>query len=180
MDGVLIMDKSADLLQRYRALPDGCIRLLSLQPSANHNAKVKCYLSSARIDELPYEALSYVWGQEDPTYGILVDAEEVQMRFNLHDTLKELCLTDQPRKLWVDSICINQSDTGERNHQVRQMGAIFSSASQVIVWLGDGNENTDVAMDLFRPYQNSIPARQGALLKITVCHGSTASECSMR
>lgn len=151
------MNQSANLLQRYRALPDGCIRLLSLQPSANCDAQVECHLSPARIDERPYEALSYVWGQEDPIYGILVDAEEVHVRSNLHGALKELRLTDQPRILWVDSICINQSDIGERNHQVRQMGAIFSSATQVIVWLGEGDDDTDVAIDFVQALSKLDP-----------------------
>ncbi|KAH7129464.1 heterokaryon incompatibility protein-domain-containing protein [Dactylonectria estremocensis] len=141
------MDQSADPLQRYRALPDGCIRLLSIQPSAHRDAQVECHLSPVRIDERPYEALSYVWGQEDATHGILVDAEKVLVRSNLYGALKELRLTDQPRMLWVDSICINQSDIAERNHQVRQMGAIYSSATQVVVWLGEGDDATDVALD---------------------------------
>lgn len=40
------------------------------------------------------------------------------------------------RTLWADAICIDQTNTGERNHQVRLMKNVFSSASRVIVWLG--------------------------------------------
>jgi hypothetical protein len=38
--------------------------------------------------------------------------------------------------LWVDSLCINQSDVNERNQQVQVMSDIFSNAFQVISWLG--------------------------------------------
>ncbi|KPM42083.1 hypothetical protein AK830_g4460 [Neonectria ditissima] len=151
------MSQSANLLQRYSALPDGCIRLLSLQPSANRDAQIECHLSPARIDERAYDALSYVWGPEDVLYSILVDAEEVRVRSNLHGALKELRLTHQPRLLWVDSICINQSDIPERNQQVKQMGAIYSSAAQVIVWLGEGDDDTGVAINFVQDLSKLEP-----------------------
>jgi hypothetical protein len=140
------MDQSESVLELYRALPDGCVRLLSLQPSTDRDAQVECILKPAQVNERPYEAISYVWGQEDSVHGILVNGEEVLVRPNLYGALKELRLTHQPRTLWIDSICINQSDISERNHQVKQMGLIFSSAIQVVVWLGQGDDNTDAAM----------------------------------
>lgn len=140
------MDKSSTS-QVYGALPPGFIRLLSLQPATNRDARVECHLSPARIDERPYEALSYVWGPENPNHGILVDGEEVNVRSNLYAALKELRLKDQPRTLWIDSVCINQADINERNHQVRQMGTIYSSTNQVIIWLGEGDVETDIALD---------------------------------
>ncbi|KAH8900709.1 HET-domain-containing protein [Thozetella sp. PMI_491] len=141
------MDQSATILQRYRPLEDGCIRLLSLQPSTDSEAKVECNLAPAKIIERAYEALSYVWGQEEAIHSISVNGEAVLVRPNLYTALKELRLTDEPRILWVDSICINQLDIGERNHQVRQMGLIFSTAIQVVVWLGQGDDYTDGAID---------------------------------
>ncbi|TGO08986.1 hypothetical protein BTUL_0184g00030 [Botrytis tulipae] len=38
--------------------------------------------------------------------------------------------------LWVDAICINQSDAIEQAIQVKRMGMIYSSAETVIVWIG--------------------------------------------
>lgn len=43
----------------------------------------------------------------------------------------------RPQLLWVDALCINQTDTSERNDQVQLMGEIFSKAVRVIIWLGD-------------------------------------------
>ena len=40
--------------------------------------------------------------------------------------------------MWVDQLSIDQSQTEEPNHQVALMHAIYTSASSVIVWLGDG------------------------------------------
>lgn len=40
--------------------------------------------------------------------------------------------------IWIDQICINQQDDTERGHQIALMGEIYSSARQVLVWLGPG------------------------------------------
>jgi hypothetical protein len=39
--------------------------------------------------------------------------------------------------LWIDAICIDQENGSEKNHQVQQMGRIYSSAAETIAWLGD-------------------------------------------
>jgi hypothetical protein len=44
--------------------------------------------------------------------------------------------------LWVDALCINQEDVGERTSQVQFMGAIYTQCQQVIVYLGDNIEGT--------------------------------------
>lgn len=42
--------------------------------------------------------------------------------------------------LWVDALCINQSDDEEKGEQVQKMGRIFSASVQVVGWLGTGGE----------------------------------------
>ncbi|KAF6809796.1 heterokaryon incompatibility protein [Colletotrichum sojae] len=42
----------------------------------------------------------------------------------------------QHNLIWIDSLCINQSDTAEREQQVKLMDRIFSRAETVKVWLG--------------------------------------------
>jgi hypothetical protein len=55
---------------------------------------------------------------------------------NLTRALEDIRLDHGTRVLWVDALCINQEDTRERNHQVKQMGAIYQRAERVVVWLG--------------------------------------------
>lgn len=43
--------------------------------------------------------------------------------------------------IWVDAICIDQGSSAEKNHQVGQMGKIYSNASKVIMWLGYNNRS---------------------------------------
>jgi hypothetical protein len=40
------------------------------------------------------------------------------------------------RWIWIDALCIDQSNTTERNHQVLSMGRIYKTALEVFAWLG--------------------------------------------
>jgi hypothetical protein len=50
------------------------------------------------------------------------------------------------RILWIDAVCINQQDLGKRNHQVMQMGLIYTMSERIIVWLGPSSPKASVAM----------------------------------
>jgi len=54
--------------------------------------------------------------------------------------------------LWIDALCIDQSDAGERTHQVKIMSNIFKEASQVIAWLGPAYDSSEHAMVAISEY----------------------------
>src|SRR4051812_31986925 len=62
-----------------------------------------------------YEAVSYVWGQNLDVRKIFLNGHIVLITANLEAALRHIRLEDKPRILWVDAICINQSDVNERN-----------------------------------------------------------------
>ncbi|KAK4169730.1 hypothetical protein QBC43DRAFT_198160 [Cladorrhinum sp. PSN259] len=97
---------------------------------------IECSFETVALESAPpYEALSYAWGNEDPTVEILIDGRRFLIRPNLAYALAAL-RTTEPRLLWVDALCINQDNVHERNHQVRLMGDIYRRATTVLVWLG--------------------------------------------
>ena len=53
--------------------------------------------------------------------------------------LRSLRRCHSPRTVWVDSICINQSDPIEKSRQLEIMGHIYHYASQVVAHVGAGN-----------------------------------------
>lgn len=61
-----------------------------------------------------------------------------RVSFNGIANIDSTLLPFSPKYLWIDQICINQSDAKEKNHQVKRMALIFEQAGQVIVWLGRG------------------------------------------
>jgi hypothetical protein len=47
---------------------------------------------------------------------------------------------------WIDAICIDQSNIGERNHQVQLMRSIYSGAVEVLTWLGPAADDSVLTM----------------------------------
>ena len=113
---------------------------------------IACTLKTFDMDDprLSYTAISYAWvclrhssqckvtaeheSQGSPeTRTIYLNDHKVAVRRNLYDFLS-VC---RPQGyLWIDSICIDQDNSLERNHQVGMMGKIYAGASQTILWLG--------------------------------------------
>jgi len=62
---------------------------------------------------------------------------------NLHSFLSYFSRTNmRGEDLWVDAICINQSDENERSSQVNLMSTIYRAARRVLVWLGKEDQFT--------------------------------------
>ncbi len=109
---------------------------------------VSCQLGSVSfLDKPSYEALSYAWGEHRPCSTIYVNGLRHTVGGNLESALRHLRYRDRPRTLWVDALCINQSDIGERNSQVRFMGTIYSNSRGVLAWLGPEYNDSDLAFD---------------------------------
>ncbi|KAH7014589.1 heterokaryon incompatibility protein-domain-containing protein [Microdochium trichocladiopsis] len=111
-------------------------------------------VSQARIG---YDALSYCWGSDQYNKEIIIDRiddREVSVKLRIGDdlfsALRSMRLSLHQRSLWVDQICINQSDLAERASQVMLMSQIYASATNVIVWLGDLDTDTEEDMSVLR------------------------------
>jgi hypothetical protein len=96
-----------------------------------------------------YVALSYVCGTDQPS--IPIDCGNgtlpVLVTKNCHAALRRLRKTSRKRTLWIDALCINQQDKDERGYQVAMMKDIYSNASRVYIWLGEGTDRSDYALD---------------------------------
>jgi hypothetical protein len=83
-----------------------------------------------------YQHLYYMVGGPRLPEQIQCDGVEVTIGGELHAALKHMRDRDKSRKLWVDALCINQSDTAERNEHVKMMAMIYAKATGVRIWLG--------------------------------------------
>ena len=54
------------------------------------------------------------------------------------------------RVLWVDAVCINETDDQEKEHQIQYMFEIYSLANRVVVWLGESVDGSDAALEHLR------------------------------
>lgn len=130
------------------SLPNREIRILILQP-LSQGTPIQCTVETiSLLSRSSYEALSYVWGDASIRQTITFNDAPFSVTQNLAIALHHLRLPNRPRRLWVDAICINQSDIKERNEQVTLMGEIYSMAKPVLVWLGETFEGCEEAFDL--------------------------------
>ena len=143
----------------YQPLADGYIRLVEVL-SDTIDAPLRCKIFQCSLNDAPslnYEALSYVWGPQEPLFDLLCgEAKPRVLRIgpNLSDALLHLrfhpSINTNPRRLWIDRICINQDDIEERASQVQLMHAIYRRCRQGLVWLGMDEPNTEEAFECAR------------------------------
>ncbi|KAF5636720.1 heterokaryon incompatibility protein [Fusarium tjaetaba] len=123
------------------------IRLVRVLPPSPHDTRLSLDLRHGYIEDGTYSALSYVWGDASEQQYILVNRVLFRIRRNLYQALMQLRSNGVTGWLWIDSICIQQKNIDEKSYQVGMMREIFSSASRVYSWLGEGTLSTDAAMD---------------------------------
>lgn len=143
---------------RHRSLSQPTnIRLLKLLPAQSFWSPLECTLTeSDRSPSTQYEALSYVWGKQSPSVTILLDGIGFSVGENLEGALRQLRpRIGTPRVMWIDAICIDQTNMQERAQQVSQMDDIYRSAAGVVVWLGP---ETNLTSALFRSVLYQSPA----------------------
>ena len=154
----------------YHPLAEGCIRLVEVFCDTT-DAPLRCRIFTFRLEHAllrPFEALSYVWGPQEPLYDLLcndVKTRVLRIGPNLHNALLHLrCLPSMNihlRLIWIDRICINQDDAEERASQVLLMGSIYRGCRQTLVWLGREDPNTKKAFECARYiHENNLGRRE--------------------
>ncbi|KAI3333872.1 HET-domain-containing protein [Ustulina deusta] len=108
-----------------------------------------------------YEVLSYARGSPEKREVIEVEVSKTTAKrvfptsffrrklpitHNLALALRHTRFCDRPRTLWVDTICIGQSNAQERSTQVQRMGEIYSLATGVVAWLGPSFADSSLAL----------------------------------
>lgn len=88
-----------------------------------------------------FEALSWTWGEQvDTEAAWVLDGEgnrsAYRLRQNLAQAMRYLRQASQPRRMWIDSIFIDQENKNEQGDQVLRMKDIYRLADRVVIWLG--------------------------------------------
>lgn len=186
----LLLDTQAMELYQYRRLKepeDGSvnIRLLKLFRGAfdddiyvavdEHSLE----LSGTSQNQQPkinvvWFALSYTWGDLQDCSKVTVrsvrtsdgvarhapDESYIPVTKNLIEALRHVRCDYDERFLWVDAICIDQSDDDEalreRAWQVQAMHHIYAQATGVIIWLGTEADDSTYALESLHKLGSSI------------------------
>jgi hypothetical protein len=103
------------------------IRLLELLPGVK-GSPLSCNITEVqRANNPKYEALSYAWGELNFSHTLedITTSTHLSITVNLYNAFQAIRYEHTSRILWVDAICINQSDVKEKGHQVASMGKIY-------------------------------------------------------
>ena len=101
----------------------------------------------------PYDALSWCWKTYEgdvnaPLVPIHIYHHDRPYKFDVSINLGAALKALRGRgilRIWIDSICIDQSNLEERSNQVQLMSRIYGQASCIYVWLGDAKNDSDEA-----------------------------------
>lgn len=146
------------------------IRLLYFHPGLRAD-DLECDIRVVSLtclrEGIPYAAVSYAW--EDGAWFpednleikdiIWCKGDPLTISASLGRALQNLRDEDDLSPLWVDKICIDQSDNLEREQQIRHMGCIYGNAERVAVWLGDSNGYTKSVWKLLHKARLFLPYR---------------------
>lgn len=135
-------------------LNDRCIRVLHLSPSSpKDNTDLHGSLEVVDLSTHPkYHALSYCWGDKPADSQVLpiikIDSTtsssttSISLWPNCHAAIRALLHNSLTRTIWIDALCINQSERKEgkeeREKQIPLMMEVYGGAEKVWIWLGAG------------------------------------------
>jgi len=141
------------------------IRLLDLLP-ATPSGNLRCELKRVTIGNTPpFVSLSHVWGSGKSDRLMRLESgcgtKDIQISQNLESLLVGLLChnsTTAPQlwngssrlPMWVDMVCINQSDVGEKASQIPLMRDIYSEARSVIIWINEYDSHLRYAFHFLR------------------------------
>ncbi|KAI1749089.1 heterokaryon incompatibility protein-domain-containing protein [Xylaria castorea] len=133
------------------------IRVLVVEPGS-YDGPIHCSFdyatlkaNSSTVSLSNFDALSYCWDNSPGNSYILLDpnfrtgasmpwkGRQFAVGRNVETGLRRLRQEDKGMRIWIDAICINQMDFEERAQQVSIMSLIYSYATTVHIWLGEGN-----------------------------------------
>ncbi|KAK5169173.1 uncharacterized protein LTR77_006482 [Saxophila tyrrhenica] len=157
---------------------DGEFRLLELQPGSGEDM-ITCTMRSTSLAEQPvcqYETISYCWGDLAPEARLELDGNELIIPASAVAALRRVRLPDRTRLLFLDVLCIDQTNLEERAQQVSIMNDIYSSSAGNLIYLGEEDTSTGPAVRTIRLLYDEILHETDNLVAL----GSTVADPDTR
>jgi hypothetical protein len=110
-------------------------------------------------ENLEYDAVSYVWGSAPASVTVMCNNKPLAITPTALEMLHYLHRYQAKaawQKIWIDAICINQTDQEEKSTQIPLMRDIYSRAATVIVWMGPATSESDSFFTEFQDVRNKL------------------------
>ena len=143
------------------------IRILTLAPGIYSDTLQGSFeVENLDYDDIHYTAFSYTWSGPIGERTIQIGQAPLKITKNLAAALRHFRGPVRPKKIWVDAICINQSDDEEKGFQVALMGDIYRNASRTWIWLGEESDDSDTAIEYIVSFRDLLSVPKLNYLKI--------------
>ncbi|KAK0644001.1 heterokaryon incompatibility protein-domain-containing protein [Cercophora newfieldiana] len=162
---------AADAPFQYQPLPPAAelgrtppfTRIIRLASAPNHDDPLIAALELVDVSNTtPYEALSYTWGTDPPSDYLWLSDIPLPIKPNLEAALRSLRLPNMVRRLWVDAVCIDQSNVDEKSRQIQYMRLVYKHSARVIVWLGLKTPGVEQAFEIASRFSAAMDELEGA------------------
>jgi hypothetical protein len=135
-------------LYSYKPLLHGYMRLLYLLPGTSESLLQAVLNHIACNYAGTYQALSYVWGSSVRDKELVTPNGIIPITTSLHKALIALRQSDQAIMVWVDAVCINQSDYSVKAQQIRLLPEIFQACECTYAFLSEGDLAINQALEM--------------------------------
>ncbi|UPL00616.1 hypothetical protein LCI18_011550 [Fusarium solani-melongenae] len=114
-----------------------------------------------------------------PATGSLFQSPPTSMR------LFSVCACEPSREasrysyIWIDQICIDQSNLKERNAQVALMRRIYKQAQKCLVWLGGDDKFSETGLETMARLWNMTPEMTSKFAKARIFEAGTYEKIGM-
>lgn len=125
------------LLRIPATTSNASIEELDSQSTSPNQESYEIVITSLDNCEHIYQAISYVWDDSAQDHSIKINGKySLPITKTLAVGLPQLAKICSTRFLWIDQICIDQSNNQERGRRVLIMGEIYRNAESVLIWTG--------------------------------------------
>lgn len=159
---------------------DNWSRVLVLE-SGKRNQPLVGYFRDLRLYDIPpfsvakystYLAISYSWQREEGSpfiseehRSLSICGEQLMLSDGAAEVLRALRQVKFPVHLWIDQVCIIQTDCGgsmnaEKATQLENIHKIYSSAKRTLVWIGVDRGDITTAFSVMKQIYNDGGLKQ--------------------
>jgi hypothetical protein len=131
-------------------------RLVLIRPGRNED-DVRCEVQTISLLARPlptYETISYVWGDAKRHGAVHIGNQKLSVPWSTEVVLRRMRRTEIERPVWIDSLCIDQTDDDDRNYQVQLMCDIYSNTVTNLIWLGNDTGEAEEVFQAMRGLYN--------------------------
>ncbi|KAI0138421.1 heterokaryon incompatibility protein-domain-containing protein [Pestalotiopsis sp. NC0098] len=141
-------------------------RLLRLDPG-KFEETVRCHVELSDLGPGPaFNAISYTWadesGDDRKLAEILLDGKPFKVTRNCDLALRRVRQRGYAAPVWIDAICIDQSNDMERGHQVKLMPQIYEQATKVLMYIGEHDNNSRELFERFEIFLIAVNKSEGS------------------